>query len=329
MVNDVSKVLSVELVKIALKDFEVSRTLFEQKHYPQAIFMLQQSLEKSMKAILLKLGLVRVEELKRKVGHSIVSNALELIVYRSVKTFIILAGNVIRQLDRIREEVPQDQKIHVEEIYNSIKEIIVDMARYSSTALGELLKQREKLSAYVKALKGLAFKELDEKVKSRLDKVMDELTSLSITSILPGDIVEHISRLISSISELTLILPDAEREEILEQCEKYLYSATLSLHLAYTLFMMILWYMFLEPIVSSVRYPSMKKKRKEVVLVSPLSIDEDVVIVEWCKDVIEHIEKNNTLVCLKESIEEKVESPRCREILESLRKYLNIVISTS
>jgi HEPN domain-containing protein len=44
------------LVKIAQKDFEAAELLFEKKLYPQAIYTLQQSLQKASKAALLKLG---------------------------------------------------------------------------------------------------------------------------------------------------------------------------------------------------------------------------------------------------------------------------------
>jgi HEPN domain-containing protein len=46
------------LIKIAQKDFEAAKLLFERRLYPQAIYMLQQSLEKAIKASLLKLDII-------------------------------------------------------------------------------------------------------------------------------------------------------------------------------------------------------------------------------------------------------------------------------
>jgi len=49
----------ITLVKIAQRDFEAFDVLFEKKLYPHAIFMLQQSLEKAIKALLIKLDVIK------------------------------------------------------------------------------------------------------------------------------------------------------------------------------------------------------------------------------------------------------------------------------
>jgi AbiV family abortive infection protein len=49
------------LIKIAQRDFEDAKLLLENGRYPNAIFMLQQSIEKAIKSLLIKLGLVRDE----------------------------------------------------------------------------------------------------------------------------------------------------------------------------------------------------------------------------------------------------------------------------
>gem|GEM_PF-5693282 len=45
-------------IKIAQRDFEDTKLLFENKRYPNAIFMLQQSIEKEIKSLLIKRSLV-------------------------------------------------------------------------------------------------------------------------------------------------------------------------------------------------------------------------------------------------------------------------------
>ena len=325
-VGDVdSKALAAELTRVAMRDFEASKLLFKRKLYPQAIFMLQQSLEKSMKAILLKLNLVSIKELKEKIRHSLIRNALELVVYRSLETFIVLVGNIIWQLNEIRKRVPQDHKVYVEEAYSTVKNIIIDMVGFSSIALSELSKHRRKISTYVKTLRNIAFQKLDSETENKLDKVMDELTSLAIPSILPSDIIEYISKLDSITKKLSLLLTSGKCEEMLKQYEEGLRRATLNLQLAIDFFIMIFWYTFLEPIVSNVRYPSI---RSEGEIFSPLNIDENMAIVKWCKDVMERIEKTSMLLCLKEFIEEKVETPKSEEILERLRKYLTVITTS-
>jgi hypothetical protein len=50
------------LIEIAQKDFEAAKVLFEKSLYSQAIYMLQQSLEKAIKALLLKFSIVKSEK---------------------------------------------------------------------------------------------------------------------------------------------------------------------------------------------------------------------------------------------------------------------------
>jgi len=324
-VSSIDKVLSVELIKVALKDFEASKVLLEKGLYSQAVFMFQQSLEKALKAILLKLGLVRAEELVKRIGHSVIRNALELMMHRSLENFVILAGEALEWLNKAKEYLPKDQKIYVEEMHNVVKKIIVNMVRVSSTIFSEFSKRREEILAGIKDLRRLAFNQLNEKTKEELDKILDKVTSLSIVSILPSDAIEFISTLVSSITNLISTFPDDKRKEISEQYEKYLDNAMLSLHLAYELSIMMSWYALLEPNISNIRYPMLKKRKRKTILVSPLSIDENTVIVKWCKNIIKYIDKTNMLICLREFIEERIESLECKDILDVLKKYFNII----
>jgi hypothetical protein len=64
--------LALAFAKIAKKDLRASGMLYEEKLYPQAVFELQQAVEKGVKAVGLLLGLVRPtkEDLTREVGHA-------------------------------------------------------------------------------------------------------------------------------------------------------------------------------------------------------------------------------------------------------------------
>jgi HEPN domain-containing protein len=46
---------SSKLVKIAQRDFEAAKALFERKLYANAVYILQQSIERATRAILIKL----------------------------------------------------------------------------------------------------------------------------------------------------------------------------------------------------------------------------------------------------------------------------------
>jgi len=67
--------LAVEFLRVAERDFGAAELLLERGLYSQGLFLLQQSLEKAAKAILLALG-AEPSELKREVGHDVVSGFL-------------------------------------------------------------------------------------------------------------------------------------------------------------------------------------------------------------------------------------------------------------
>jgi len=76
--DEVNEILAIELAGVAESDLVASKTLLEKGLYPQAAFMIQQSLEKAIKTILLKLNLVKAGELKKRTGHAIITNSLDL-----------------------------------------------------------------------------------------------------------------------------------------------------------------------------------------------------------------------------------------------------------
>lgn len=65
---------------VARRDFEAAKFLMEHGLYPQALFMLQQSLEKVAKAVLLALNLASIDDLKREVRHEILTRGLRLLL---------------------------------------------------------------------------------------------------------------------------------------------------------------------------------------------------------------------------------------------------------
>jgi hypothetical protein len=70
--------LALSFAKIGKADLRASKLLYGQKLYPQAIFYLQQSVEKSVKAVGLLLSLVKPdkEDLTREVGHATIFGIL-------------------------------------------------------------------------------------------------------------------------------------------------------------------------------------------------------------------------------------------------------------
>jgi HEPN domain-containing protein len=83
------------LLKIARKDLEASRILFREKLYSQAVFFLQQSVEKAAKAMGLREGLVSKKQLKQKIGHKAWMVFIE---------YYNIALKIQKQLEGVREE---------------------------------------------------------------------------------------------------------------------------------------------------------------------------------------------------------------------------------
>jgi HEPN domain-containing protein len=56
------------LFEIARTDLNAAKCLFDQEHYPQAVFYLQQSVEKATKSLAIDFDIIKEEEVI-KVGH--------------------------------------------------------------------------------------------------------------------------------------------------------------------------------------------------------------------------------------------------------------------
>jgi HEPN domain-containing protein len=108
MTNDKDKVDPSTLIEISLNDFEVANMLFdrkEPKYYPQAIYMLQQSLEKAIKAVLVCTGLVKSEkELIEKIGHKVTERTLKLLPNVAKESIINIISFIIQNVNSTNEE---------------------------------------------------------------------------------------------------------------------------------------------------------------------------------------------------------------------------------
>ena len=62
------------LIEIAIKDINAAKLLFDNSYYPQAVFHVQQAIEKGIKVIIVFFNYISCKNLKRKVGHSVVES---------------------------------------------------------------------------------------------------------------------------------------------------------------------------------------------------------------------------------------------------------------
>lgn len=113
------------LLKIAHKDLEASKILFREKLYPQAVFFLQQSVEKAAKAIGLREGEISKEQLKHNIGHR------AWMVFTEIHN---KALKIQKQLEGVREEE------HISKIVLPLKDLL-DMITHGLKPLFEYKKE--------------------------------------------------------------------------------------------------------------------------------------------------------------------------------------------
>lgn len=68
-----------KFVDLALRDLEAGKLLFEKEYYPQAIYLIHQAAEKSLKGLMLYIGLIDIEDLPR-IGHKPAVKLLEHVI---------------------------------------------------------------------------------------------------------------------------------------------------------------------------------------------------------------------------------------------------------
>jgi len=90
--------VSEVLLNIAKDDWSASQILFEKKLYSQAVFYLQQSVEKSAKSLIIEMELSNIEDVKRYIGH----DTIKIIELLKEKNIIIN-----KEKNKILEAIPK------------------------------------------------------------------------------------------------------------------------------------------------------------------------------------------------------------------------------
>jgi len=318
--------VAVDFIDIALSDFEASRILFDDGFYPQALFMLQQSLEKAAKAILLKLKLVDVEGLGERIRHSIRRISLESIVMKIMMEFIdSITYELLAHLNEVKLYAPSDQRIIIDKLCNELKDNVNQTIRVASSILSRTAKKRGGLYhvyGRVRVLGGRALNKIDEEVLEEINGLMSEINLKKLVNLIPSEITKTIMNLQRMMSSAMIyITSNEQRMEIHKTYEEQINKLAMKLQLAITLCMLILWYKPFEKNLSKLRYPDHKLKH------SPININENTILTQWAKMIIIKIHETSVLKCIKELVEENIESTKCKEILEYLKKNLTTTSS--
>jgi len=311
---------AVSLVDIAARDFEASKVLFRNGFYPQALFMFQQSLEKTIKAILLKLGLVDVGELGAELGHTVISGGLELVTSRCILQTVVRIDAILRALDVLEKRVEDDLREVVVKVRSEVERAFIESLRGSVPFIGAFEAYRDKVSSLLEKLQSLMLRRLDDEERKRLEDLADEVSIHLLAAMIPEDALKAIYEAIYAIEKALTEHFTSPSPELLDKLRKLEIDYALASHL----FELLYWYVPFERLASKLRYPSYAESGRG--LWTPLAIDESTGIVEWYKDVSELIEKRKLFTCIREFIEENVETRECVEMVESIRDYINSVL---
>jgi len=217
---------SIKLVKIAQRDFEAAKVLFENKLNANGVYMLQQSIEKAAKAILIKLGLIRTEEeLRKRIGHEVSRNVLKLL--EGVTTSLIL-----------------EMLVSKDEARSKCSSLILDSLHLMHSLYKGYMSKREQISDAIEGFSKIVFmdvsKDVEEKVKEYIDKYF------SYTYMLLGLIPDEILTAIASVTKCLGI--------DIEVLKKYLIKKSMELYLWDALGFIMLFHVPFESAVSKLRY---------------------------------------------------------------------------
>jgi hypothetical protein len=277
----------IKLVKIAQRDFEVAKVLFESKLYANAVYMLQQSIEKVAKAILIKLGLMRTKkELRKRIGHEVSRNVLKLI--EGVSTSLILG-----MLDLFLQLSKGEAK-------SKCSSLILDSLSLMYSFYKEYVSKRGQIFNAIESFNKIVFTDVSKDVEVKAKEYIDKYFSYTymLSSLVPDEVF-------TAFASATKCLGMD-----IEVLKKYLIEKSMELYLWETLGFIMLFHVPFESVVSKLRYDIE-------------SIDENKFIVWWSKQVMNQIESTKMLKCIEECIEGEVTEPKCKEILDSI---LNIFI---
>jgi uncharacterized protein (UPF0332 family) len=184
---------SLTLIQIAKNDFEAAKILLERRLYSQAIFMLQQSLEKAIKSLLLKFGIVNSEMmLKKDIGHNVVINTLKL-MKRKVRIMIEELQNI-----RLQYKNLLDLQLLLQKIEEDAKFACEMFEKESTRIFGQL-----------QHVKNMAFEPLDERNKKIINDALDYVFSHAWSLTLPyEELYERIALIKSNEEHINELLSD-------------------------------------------------------------------------------------------------------------------------
>ena len=319
---------ALEFLRVAKKDFEASKLLMKHDLYPQALFMIQQSLEKIAEAILLALGLASIEDLEREVGHKILTRGIKFLLSTITDKFVYsityrlmdkptqfvkllcMCPNALQHFDYlIRDSSKTVKRLKRPVDKETIKgvEKLTEIGRKSlERANDEVLKEIDsivdKYSSYLidppSLVKDVGIENTYLRLKDLLDSlctcVKQKVKNRNQRTILLRGLREHFKRFKDEIVRIMYLM------------DVYLYT--------------IMYHALFEANVSKLRYPEEEW--------TPTNISSDSILVIESRKIIDTFDKVELFSTVEDFIRGQIKTKRSREIYNSLSQLFNKMSET-
>jgi HEPN domain-containing protein len=254
------------LTRISQKDFEAAKLLFKEGLYPQALYLLQQSLEKAAKASLLKLGIIKSEkEVRKRLGHQVATKTVAMIVDELLK---IVMRILVTQLSHLQVEAEEIRK-----------ELTWRIIKCFARSYEDFLKGKEELFKTVDEIKQRAFDQINSECEKRINDLMDKAAELSFSiTFVPEEVAELLA-----MSFRGFELSEEQEDEVL-----------LYIHLATLLSLILVWHIPFECNLGALRYRYLSVDERTFLVYWGRSIIEHMEKAEMLKRLEEFLEGKKT-----------------------------------
>jgi len=151
------------LLETALTDVNAAKTLYDNEYYPQAMFLLQQAIEKGLKAVYVQNGIIACNEIKNKVSHfplkalpkilekhltqpsiKLPNKLFESVLQADTKFFLDTIGKLEETLKRWKEK-PIHMLLNDEKVLNDVLKTCSEIPQKVKQTVEQILERFNKV----------------------------------------------------------------------------------------------------------------------------------------------------------------------------------------
>ena len=294
---------ALALLRIAELDLKASKTLFDNRLYSQAVFYAQQCCEKTYKAFLVFVGLVkRREDLSKSISHYPFSKGLRFLVNKSLK-----------KLRELIKEHNIDEK-NFEEVLRPYLELL------QTSSLPSFVKNlKKKVEVITSSTIGdLSVKKLCEPLTKDNEKQVNEIIDIVTIALLDIEALLESIKLGPVTCGLQKLLHINE-EKFRAKLDDVSLLISKSLHMAMiALYVFLIASVFLERFAVASRYPMEIDPSKD--------IKHNSIITKIARSFIDYVERTKLLRQMHELIRGDITGEELRNILETHKELIKTQI---